>query len=80
MQTNNQLNNWDIMSQITVKYQMSNEVASTCFKTSFNEANSNINQQKFKAKRIPYSHKVPFVVMKSTKPLTQTKEVELQTK
>ena len=68
------------MSQITVKNQISNDAASTCFKTSFYETKSNINQQEFKAKRIPYSHKIPFVVMKSTKPLTQIKEVELQTK
>lgn len=34
----------------------------------------------FKAKKIPASHNVPFITYKSTKPLTQCKEVELETK
>lgn len=38
------------------------------------------NTAKFKALKVPTSHNVPFMVMKSTKPLTQGKEIPLETK
>lgn len=59
---------------------MSNDLISTWMKTSCYDPRSNSKQKQFKAQRIPNSHKIPFVVMRSTKPLTQSIDVELQTK
>ena len=59
---------------------MSNDAISTWVKANFNEPRVSLNKKQFKAQLIPNSHKAPFVVMRSTKPLTQTVDIELQTK